>query len=87
MICKDAAAAQYETPPGLIIAAHSHWVAAQGSSAMLPPSDTARDVSRVLAAMGVPHVQGLPGEDKLFTLRLALPERWAGGCAGAGTAC
>jgi hypothetical protein len=77
MVCKEPAFASYETPPSLIVAARGHWLAAQGSAAMLPPGDAQRDVQRCLAGLGVPHAVGLVGDDGLFALRLALPERCA----------
>lgn len=75
MVCRDPACSAYETPPALIVAARGHWVAHVSSSAMLPPGEVHRDVQRCLAGMGVPHTVGSLGEDGMFTLKLALPDR------------
>lgn len=75
MVVKDANAALYETPPGLIVAARSCWLNRQGSAAMLPPGETQVDVQRCLGAMGVPFSAGVMGDEGLFPLKLALPDR------------
>jgi len=81
LVCQEPTTALFETPPGLIVAARNQWLAQQGGLAMLPPTDTVRDVQRCLVAMGVPHAVGLRGEEGLFYMRLALPDRWVGSMA------
>jgi hypothetical protein len=76
-VCREPNSAAFETPPGLIVAARSQWAAAQGGAAMLPPSDLARDVQRVLGAMGIAVAAGLMAEEGLAPLQIALPDRCA----------
>lgn len=75
MVCKEPTSASFETPPALIVAARGHWCAQQSSTAMLPPGDVQRDVQRCLAGLGVPHATGVMGDDGMFALKLALPDR------------
>jgi hypothetical protein len=75
MVVKQPNSSLFETPPGLIVAARSHWLSHQGARAMLPLPEAARDVQRCLGAMGVPHAVGIMGEEGLFPLPLALPDR------------
>lgn len=75
LVVKDPSAALYETPPSLIVAGRGCWLSAQGSAAMLPPSEAQLDVQRALGALRVPFAAGVMGDDGLFPLKLAITER------------